>query len=105
MKIEKVIKRIIKKSDNIFVSGHKNLDLDAIGACVGIKSIARHFKKECYIIIDDKEHSLSINKVLDDLKDNTKIITSDEITDLFKKNSVLIIVDTNKTFMIQNGII
>lgn len=102
MKIEKEIKRIIKKSDNIFVSGHKNLDLDAIGACVGIKSIARHFKKECYIIIDDKEHSLSINKVLDDLKDNTKIITSDEITDLFKKNSVLIIVDTNKTFMIQN---
>ncbi|MBR6112918.1 MAG: DHH family phosphoesterase [Bacilli bacterium] len=102
MKIEKEIKRIIKKSDNIFVSGHKDLDLDAIGACVGIKSIARHFKKECYIIIDDKEHSLSINKVLDDLKDNTKIITSDEITDLFKKNSVLIIVDTNKTFMIQN---
>jgi len=102
MKIEKEIKRIIKKSDNIFVSGHKDLDLDAIGACVGIKSIARHFKKECYVIVDDKEHSLSINKALEDLKDNTKIITSDKVSDLYKKNSILIIVDTNKTFMLQS---
>lgn len=102
MKIEKEIKRIIKKSDNIFVSGHKDLDLDAIGACVGIKSIAKHFKKECYIIVDDKEHSLSINKALEDLKDNAKIITSDKVSDLYKKNSILIIVDTNKTFMIQS---
>ena len=102
MKIEKEIKRVIKKSDNIFVIGHKDLDLDAIGACVGIKSIARYFKKECYVIIDDKDHSLSINKVLKDLKDNTKIINSDEVSNLYKKNSILIIVDVNKAFMLQS---
>ena len=89
MKIEKEIKGIIRKCDNVFVSGHKNLDLDAIGACIGIKAIAKHFKKECYIIIDDKEHELGISKVLEEIKDNTNIINSADITNLYKKKSIL----------------
>ena len=102
MKIEKRIKSIIRKSDSIFVSGHKSLDLDAIGACIGIKTIARCLKKKCYIIIDDTEHELSVSKVLDEIKDDIKIIKSSEVSDLCKKNSTLVVVDTNKTNMIQN---
>ena len=102
MKIEERIKRIIKKSDNIFVSGHKNLDLDAIGACIGIKAIAHRFRKECYIIVDDETHEPGISKILEEIKDNSKIIKSNEIPDFHKKKSVLIIVDTNKANMIQN---
>ena len=49
MKVEDKIKKLIKKSNNIFISGHKNLDLDAIGACVGIACLARKFKKQSYI--------------------------------------------------------
>ena len=102
MKIEDKIKKIIKKSSNIFVTGHKNLDLDAIGACVGIKAIATNFGKECYIIIDDEEHELGVKKIIDEIKDTSNIIKSSDIPDLYKNNSVLIIVDTNKTNMIQN---
>jgi len=102
MEIEKRIKKIIKKSDNIFVSGHKNLDLDAIGACIGINSIAKHFNKKCYIIIDDIEHELGVSKILDEIKREVNIIKSSEISNLCQNNSTLIIVDTNKTNLIQN---
>ena len=102
MKIDKRIRSLIKKSSNVFVMGHKHLDLDAIGGCVGIKAISNFFKKECYVIIDDKEHELSVNKVLDEIKNSTKIINSEEVADLCKKNSILIIVDTNKTNLLQN---
>ena len=101
MKIDKRIKSLIKKSSNVFVTGHKNLDLDAIGACVGIKAISKSFKKECFIIIDDTDYDLSVSKVIDEL-DSSIIIKSSEIPDLYRQNSILIIVDTNKTNLLQN---
>lgn len=102
MKIEERIKRVIKKSNKIFVSGHKNLDLDAIGSCIGISAIARHFGKECYIIVDDQEHELGVQKILNELDEKYHIIESSKVSNLCKKNNTLIIVDTNKTNMIQN---
>ena len=102
MRIEKRIKRIIKNSSNVFVVGHKCLDLDAIGACIGIKAISDAFGKTCYIVVDDTEHELSITKVFNELADNINIIDSNNVNDLYKKNSVLVIVDTNKTNMVQN---
>ena len=102
MKVEDKIKKLIKKSNNIFISGHKNLDLDAIGACVGIACLARKFKKQSYIIVDDTEHELGVNKILEEIKRSFNIIKSSDIPNLYKKNSLLVIVDTNKTHMIQN---
>ena len=102
MKIEDRIKKVIKKSNNVFIMGHKNLDLDAIGACIGVKAICDYFNKDSYIIIDDKENELSVAKVLEEVKDEVKITTSDDIADFCKNNSTLVIVDTNKTNMVQN---
>ena len=102
MKIERRIKKIIKKCSNVFVSGHQNLDLDAIGACIGICAIAKKFGKECYIINDDIENELGVQKIINEIKDDYEIINSSKITDLYKKNSILIVVDTNKVNRIQN---
>ncbi len=102
MEIEKKIRKIIKKSDNIFVMGHKNLDLDAIGACVGITSICNHFNKDSYIIVDDEVNELGVEKILHEISDNKNIIKSEEVTEYFKKNSTLIIVDVSKAHLLQN---
>ena len=102
MEIEKKIKKVIKQSDNVFICGHKNLDLDAIGSCIGITSICKHFNKENYIIIDDERSELSVQKVLDEIKDEVNIINSLDIPSLHKKNSVLIIVDVSKAHLLQN---
>lgn len=101
-KIEKNIKKIIKKSDNVFISGHKNLDLDAIGSCIGIAAICNHFNKKNYIIVDDKEHEIGVSKILDEVKDTTKIIDSETINKYFKDNSLLIITDVSKAHLLQN---
>jgi len=102
MEIEKRIKKIIKKSDNVFIMGHKNLDLDAIGSCVGVTSICNHFKKDSFIIIDDEIHELGVQKILSEIRDTKNIIKSDEINKYFKKNSILIIVDVSKVNLLQN---
>lgn len=101
MKIEKKIKKIIKSSDNIFICSHKDLDLDAIGSCIGLSSISKHFNKDNYIIVDDKVHEIGVGKVLKEYS-NKNIITSEEIPNLFKKNSILIIPDVSKAHLLQN---
>ena len=102
MEMEKRIKKLIKKSHNIFIIAHKNLDLDALGACVGISSIATNFKKDNYIIIDDEKNELSVEKALKDLKESIKIIKSIDIPNFHHKDSTLVIVDTNKTHLLQS---
>lgn len=102
MKLEKEIKRIIKKSKNIYVIAHKNLDLDAIGACVGISAIATYFNKPSYIIVDDEKHELGVEKILKEIKDNFNIIKSEDIPKYHHKKSALIIVDTNKAHLLQS---
>lgn len=102
MKIEKEIKKKIKKSKNVFIVAHQNLDLDALGACVGMSSIISHFNKPNYIIIDDKKHELGVKKILDEIKDKVKIIKSEDISKYHYEKSLLIIVDTNKAHLLQN---
>ena len=41
----------IKKSKIIFLMAHQDLDLDALGSCIGLSLILKQRKKNCYIII------------------------------------------------------
>lgn len=102
MKIETKIKRKIKFSKNIFIMAHKNLDLDALGACIGVSAISNHFHKKNYIIIDDEKHELGVEKVLKEIGNNYNIIKSSHIPDYYSKRSILIIVDTNKAQLLQS---
>lgn len=102
MKIETKIKRLIKRSKNVFIIAHKNLDLDALGACIGVASICNGLHKQNYIIIDDNRHELSVGKVLKELQSDYSIIKSNQIPKYHQKNSILIIADTNKAQLLQN---
>ncbi len=103
MKIEKRIKRKIIQSKNVFVVAHKNLDLDALGSCIGVSSICKHFHKKCYIIIDDFKHELGVEKVLKEVGERHSIISSKEIPKYHQNKSILIITDTNKEQLLQNN--
>lgn len=102
MKIENIIKKKIKKSKNIFVVAHKNLDLDALGSCIGVVSIGSHFHKKSYIILDDEKHELSVTKVLNQIKEDYQFIKSTEISKYHYKNSILFVVDVNKSTLLQS---
>lgn len=102
MKIETKIKQKIKLSKNIFIMAHKNLDLDALGACIGVSSICSYFHKKNYIIIDDVKNELGVEKVLNEIGRNYNIIKSNEVPKYYHRNSILMIVDTNKAQLLQS---
>lgn len=97
----KKIKSLIKKANDIYIMGHKHLDLDALGACLGMYEYVKKQRKEAFIIINDTTLELSCQKVIDKVKFSTNIINSSQMNDLVSKKDLLILVDMNKQFLAQ----
>jgi len=105
LKERRKFNRIVRKSKTIFLMAHRNLDLDALGSCIGMSLILKKRKKDCYIVIDDKEHELGVHKILTELEGCINIIKSEDIDKYLNKNNkknLLIVLDTNKVDLLQN---
>ncbi len=97
--IAQALREVIQKSDKVYIIGHKNTDIDCIGAAIGVYKIAKSLSKDVNIVVDNKCNS-STKLVMDKLK------TQEEYKDIFisqadlKKqdvnNAILIVVDTHK---------
>src|SRR5699024_5106679 len=99
------INKKVRKAKVIFLMAHKDLDLDALGSCVGLSLILKQKRKDCYIIVDDKQHELGVEKILKELDGYNPIIRGEDIDKYLypnNKKNLLIILDTNKTELVQN---
>ena len=97
--IAQALKELMLKCDKVYIMGHKNTDIDCIGASVGVYKIARSLNKEAYIVTDTKFSSstkLVVNKLkeLDSYKN--VFVTKDDIKKNDYASSLLVIVDTHK---------
>lgn len=97
--VSQALKDVIDKCENVYIMGHKNTDIDCIGAAVGIYKIAKTYKKEAKIIADLK-HNNSTKLVIDRLKASGEyedvFITKEDIKKQEFDNSLLVVVDTHK---------
>ena len=97
------IKKQIKKASNVFIMGHKHVDLDAFGASLGFYCYASLNKKNAYLVIDDKKLEKSVQSNIDYYKDKINIIKSAAVSKMVNNKSLLIIVDTTKKTLFQNS--
>lgn len=105
IKKRKQLNKMIHSAKKIFLMAHKDLDLDALGSSIGLYTILKKQKKDCYLIIDDKKHELGVEKILKELEGCLKIINGDKVKKTLHNNSkknLLIILDTNKKELVQN---
>ena len=97
------ISRIMEESENIFIMGHKNIDIDAIGSALGLYRISKTLEKQCYIVSEPKGKSLG--KFIDVLESQDEyknvIITEKEAEELITDKSLLIVVDTHKISYVE----
>ena len=97
------LNRLIDSSDTIFIMGHRFLDLDALGASIGMYEYIKSRKKNGYIIVNDTRFEKGVKKALDILKNTYKIVRSSKIKQKINDKSLLIIVDTNKEYLLQDS--
>ncbi len=94
---------LIGQSSHVFIMGHKNADLDSVGAAMGVACLCRKKGKKVNIVID-LEHNSS-KKLLDEIRQVP------EYTDAFlsgqdallqcDNRSTLIVVDTNRPDQVE----
>ncbi len=95
------LQAIINSSDDILVSGHTDADMDAIGACFGIKALCNHLGKKCRIIFDaDRTEKKTREAVFgsfskEELQDI--LITSKEAANKITPTTLFVLVDVNAT--------
>lgn len=105
IKQKSILSKNINKAKTVFLMAHKDLDLDALGSSIGMYLFLKGKRKDCYIIVDDINHELGVEKVLRELEGCIKIIKSEDVEKHFNKRAsknLLIILDTNKPELVQN---
>ena len=97
--IAHALRQLIDQSSEVFVMGHKNADMDAFGAAVGMLAAARWRGKPGYFVLNDSNPS--IQNIYDIFMKHApnfpkEVISGEEALEKVSETSLVIIVDTHR---------
>lgn len=89
---------LIDEASNVIIMGHKNIDLDCLGAAIGVYSIVSGLEKNCNIVLNNVTSSVSglYDRLIQDEKYENAFISCEQALKLVNRRTLLIIVDTYK---------
>lgn len=91
-------KELLHEADKVFIMGHKNIDMDCLGAAMGVYRGATLMGKKAQIIL--KEPTFAIKGLYDRITASKEyddlFITPEEAEKEMKKDTLLVIVDTHR---------
>lgn len=91
------IKEAILESNQVFISGHKEMDFDAMGANLALSRIVQAYGKKAYIVSKsggiESYLSAAMEIYRDGLEERHNFISDEEACKLKRKNDLLIVVD------------
>ncbi|WP_280771250.1 DHH family phosphoesterase [Salipaludibacillus daqingensis] len=104
--ISHAIRDFVKESDKVFVMGHKNPDMDSIGAAIGMLKIAEANGKDAFIILNPNDVNQSVHKLLDEIEGHrdlwAQFITPEEAREEVTDDTLMVIVDTHKPSLVMD---
>ena len=96
---------LINASDRVLIMGHSMMDMDAFGACLGMKAICNRLKKNARIVVDLKNTEFKTRAAMTQSfgKEELEklIINSKDAEDLIPGNTLLIVVDVHIPNMVM----
>jgi c-di-AMP phosphodiesterase-like protein len=95
---------LIGQSSQVFIMGHKNADLDAVGAAMGISCMCRKKGKKAYIVLDKENNAAK--QLLEEIYQVPEyagvFISPDEALLQCDNRSTLVVVDTNRPDQVES---
>ncbi len=95
---------LIGQSSQVFIMGHKNADLDALGAAMGISCMCRKKGKRAYIVIDRENNACK--QLLEEIYMVPEyagvFISGDDALLECDNRSTLVVVDTNRPDQVES---
>lgn len=97
------LRQAIDEASRVFIMGHKNSDMDSVGAAIGLFQAIKSRDVETYIILKkgDSNAKLLLNNFVNDPEYVNNIITGEKALTLIDKQTLLIIVDTHRRLMVE----
>ncbi|MCC9818199.1 DHH family phosphoesterase, partial [Streptococcus agalactiae] len=89
----------LKVVDSVFIVGHRKLDMDALGASVGMQFFASNIVNASYVVYDPNDMNSDIERAIDYLQEDgeTRLVSVERAFELITQNSLLVMVDHSKT--------
>lgn len=95
---------LIKNSKQVLIMGHKNTDLDSLGAAVGVLRIAQGYGKTAKIVLDFDSIEQKTKNVANMMKTHVKykgmIVSPTDAIESVTKDTLLIVVDNHKPSLV-----
>ena len=96
---------LIKNSSNVLVMGHTMMDMDAMGACLGIKAISKYLDKKCRMVADlkntENKTRLAFNSSFSKEEIEDILVTPNAAEGMIGPNTLLVVVDVHKPYMVM----
>ena len=95
---------LIGQSSKVFIMGHKNADLDAVGAAMGIACLCRKKQKPFYIVLDMENNAAErlLEEILQVPEYKDVFISAQDALLLSDNRSTLVVVDTNRPDQVES---
>jgi len=95
---------LIGQSSQVFVMGHRNADLDAVGAAMGICCMCRKKGKRVSIVLD--LHNNAAEKLIEEIQGVPEyrdvFVSGQEALLMCDNRSILVVVDTNRPDQVES---
>ncbi|MGM9950808.1 MAG: DHH family phosphoesterase [Lysinibacillus sp.] len=106
--ISHALRDLIQDSDQVFVMGHKNPDMDSIGAAIGVRKMAEMNKVDGHVVVNFQELNGSVRRLMNEIETTnsdlySQFISPEEVLSRITHKSLLVIVDTHKPAMVIDG--
>ena len=92
------LKDLVMDSENVLIMGHKNGDLDALGAAMGVYSICAHLDVSANIVLQESNGSIELllKNIFRSGGYKNLFVKREEAIKMCTKDTLLIVVDTHR---------
>lgn len=101
----KALRQLMENSDQVFIMGHVNPDMDCMGAGLGLMRCASCAGKRSYYVLNESNTAVEgALKAMAESKQYHESVISDELAlQMLKPSSVVIVVDTQRSSLVQSS--
>jgi c-di-AMP phosphodiesterase-like protein len=103
--ISHALRDLITASDKVIIMGHKNPDMDSIGASIGIYKVAQMNQKDAYIVVNTQEIDNGVKQLMAEIRNHkhlySHIIGPEEALEISTDKTLLVVVDTHKPSLVM----
>lgn len=103
--ISHALRDLIMASDKVIIMGHKNPDMDSIGASIGIYKVAQMNQKDAYIVVNMQEIDNGVKRLMTEIRTQEQLfshfIGPEEALEIATDKTLLVVVDTHKPSMVM----